>query len=123
MKINEILREVRKQKGFSQEQVAEYLSIDTSNYGRIERGQSSISIDRIEKLAKLYKISIPELINEDAKKEATVASPQISSIVENSTDLFIKHLKEEVIFLRELLKAKDSQIAYFIDTNKENAKK
>jgi transcriptional regulator with XRE-family HTH domain len=43
---------MRKQKGFSHDQLAENLSIDTSNYGRIERRKSSISIDRIEKLAR-----------------------------------------------------------------------
>jgi transcriptional regulator with XRE-family HTH domain len=100
--------------------VAEHLSIDTSNYGRIERGQSSISIDRLEKLAKLYKISITELLKEGNKTETLNLKAQESPNAENISHLFITHLKAEVSFLRELLIAKDTQIAYFIEASKEN---
>lgn len=51
MKINEALKNIRKSKGYSQEQVADYIGIDTTNYGRIERGRSSISFDRLVQLA------------------------------------------------------------------------
>jgi len=116
MKIHEILKNIRKQKGMSQEQVAEHLGVDTTNYGRIERGQSSITIDRLEVLAKLYNVPITEILNINNLTNATTKIPENNT---NTTEYFINHLKEEVDFLRGLIKAKDTQIAYFIDTNKE----
>ena len=53
MKIHEKIRLVRQSKGYTQEYVADKLHIDTVNYGRIERGQTNITIDRFIKLCEI----------------------------------------------------------------------
>lgn len=39
------IAELRKQKGLTQEQLAEQLNISTSNLGKLERGLQGLSID------------------------------------------------------------------------------
>lgn len=50
--IQEKLRQVRMEKGLSQEKIAKILSTDTSNYSRKERGKTKIRDDEWEKMAK-----------------------------------------------------------------------
>lgn len=119
MKINEELKNIRKSNGYSQEQVADYIGIDTTNYGRIERGQTSITFDRLMQLAQLYKLNIIELV-------AMLTNSKITNTKEPSDNIHlleaIDYLKNEVAFLRESLITKDAQISYLLELNKEAKK-
>ena len=55
------VRELRKQKGYSQEQLADKAGLHRTYIGSIERGEQNVSINNIEKIAKSLKIIIPEL--------------------------------------------------------------
>lgn len=116
MKINESLKNIRKSKGFSQEHVADYIGIDTTNYGRIERGQSSITFDRLEQLAELYEMTVVELVMQLVN---LTINPQKEVVEPTSLLDTIEYLKKEVSFLRESLLAKDFQISHLIEVNKE----
>ncbi|MXS71303.1 helix-turn-helix domain-containing protein [Flavobacteriaceae bacterium W22] len=61
------LRNQRKQKGFSQEQMAKILGTDTSNYSRKERGEVKIHDEEWEKMAKILEVSVEEIKNQDHK--------------------------------------------------------
>ena len=52
--VSKILVELRKEKGLTQQQVANYLKIDRSNYSKYERGKLEVSIYMLRDLAKLY---------------------------------------------------------------------
>ena len=53
--------QLRKDKGFSQESFAFATKIDRSYMGKIERGQVSIGIIQIEKIAKTLEIDVYKL--------------------------------------------------------------
>lgn len=55
------LKSIRKQKGLSQENIAEILCIDISSYCRKENGKSKIYDDEWEKLAKALDVPVEEL--------------------------------------------------------------
>ena len=116
MKISESLKKIRKSKGYSQEYVADYIGIDTTNYGRIERGQTSITFDRLEQLAKLYGLSIVEFV-------VTLTNSKPINNTENADSAYfintIDYLKKEVLFLRESLIARDFQIAHLLELDQE----
>jgi len=57
-KIPEKIRNLRLQKGLTQEYMADKLHIDTVNYGRLERGKSSITIDRLWNISQILEVSI-----------------------------------------------------------------
>ena len=58
------IRELRQEKGWSQEDLAEVSGLHRTYIGDIERAERNISIDNIEKLAKAFKISITELFKD-----------------------------------------------------------
>lgn len=60
------LKNLRKQKGFSQVQMAKALSTDTSNYSRKERGEVRIHDEEWEKLANALEVPLEEIKEEDA---------------------------------------------------------
>lgn len=57
------VRELRKQKGYSQEQLADKAGLHRTYIGAIERGEQNVSIDNIDKIAKALKISVVLLFN------------------------------------------------------------
>ena len=57
------LKEIRKDKEFNQNYVADYLGIKQQQYARYEKGINIIPIDKLDKLATLYNTSIDYLIS------------------------------------------------------------
>lgn len=55
------LRELRNQKGFTQEKVAEYIGIKPENYSRLENGLSFPKPENIVKLSEIFNVEIAEL--------------------------------------------------------------
>ena len=55
--VSKNLIELRKEKGFTQQEIANYLQIDRSNYSKYELGKLEINIDMLRKLSKLYDVS------------------------------------------------------------------
>ena len=64
-KIGSKLKYLRKQKGLSQEQVAEYLSLSQSAYARMENGESHSWANHIDKICEVFEIEIEELFKQD----------------------------------------------------------
>nr|WP_315033611.1 helix-turn-helix transcriptional regulator [uncultured Chryseobacterium sp.] len=113
----EKLRNIRKQRGYTQEYMSKIISTDVSNYSRKESGDVKIYDDEWEKFAAALNVSI-----EDIKEEKPISIIHNShdnttfndnagsyfnhfhsipdSIVENLQD-YIKVLKEQVETLKE----------------------
>jgi len=60
--MHDIIRKLRKERGLTQQQVAEYLQIDRSTYAYYESGHTRINIDVIVKLAHFYQIRYATLL-------------------------------------------------------------
>ena len=63
------LRELRKTKGFTQEQLAEHLNVSGRTVSRWETGTTMPDLDLLIELADLYDIDIRELIDGERKDE------------------------------------------------------
>lgn len=61
-KINEIIKELRNQNGYSQQFVADYLQIDRSNYSKYELGKLLINVEMLKKICLLYNVSADYII-------------------------------------------------------------
>ena len=64
-KIGGNLRKIREIKGIKQESMAKELGITTNGYGKIERGESAINIDRLEQIATILGISAMDIMHFD----------------------------------------------------------
>ena len=65
----EKLRNVRKRKGFTQQQVAEYIATDVSNYSRKESGDVKIFHDEWDKIARFLEVPVEEIYEEEEAKQ------------------------------------------------------
>lgn len=63
------LQKLRKEKGYSQEQLADALGISRQAVSKWERAESSPDTDNLICLAKLYGISLDELLSTDQSIE------------------------------------------------------
>jgi transcriptional regulator with XRE-family HTH domain len=57
----ENIKNIRKDKGLSQESVAYDLGIDYSTYGKIERGRIGLSVDRLDQIARILNVTVQDL--------------------------------------------------------------
>lgn len=58
------IKELRKQKGISQEELALLCGLDRSYIGGIERGERNVSLVNLLKISKALQISLSELFNQ-----------------------------------------------------------
>lgn len=112
MGLKENLKALRKKNGITQQEIAEYLGIDTTSYGRIERGDRNLSAERLDLIAKFYKVSVSNILNENNNVESSSNKTEIS--IE-----FLEYLKQENQFLRSSIASKDKQLDFLIELNKE----
>lgn len=68
-KIGSFLKELRKEKGITQEQLAEALNVSSRTVSRWETGSNMPDISILVDIANYYDISIPEIINGERKSE------------------------------------------------------
>ncbi|MDR6921867.1 MULTISPECIES: helix-turn-helix transcriptional regulator [Chryseobacterium] len=64
----EKLRLIRKQKGYTQQQVADFIATDVSNYSRKESGDVRIIPDEWDKIARFLEVPIEEIYEEEDSK-------------------------------------------------------
>ena len=69
MTLGERLKQVREQHHYSQIEIANVLHVSRQAVSKWENDQSIPEIEKIEKLAKLYNMSLEELLNPDQKKK------------------------------------------------------
>lgn len=69
------LKEKRKEKGYSQEEIAKKLNISQSNYSKYEAGTLEMSITNAIKLANLYNMDILELFSNE-KRTSVKTNPE-----------------------------------------------
>ena len=62
-KFGQRVKDLRKKKGLTQEQLAEKAKIDHSYLNAIEAGKKNPSLKRIAKLARVLEVSLPEFFS------------------------------------------------------------
>ncbi len=65
MEFNEKLQELRKQKGFTQEELAEVLFVSRTAVSKWESGRGYPNIDSLKAISKFYGVTIDELLSGD----------------------------------------------------------
>lgn len=66
MKLGQRIRAEREKLGYSQEQLAQMMYVSRQAVSKWENGQSYPDIEKMMELAKLFAISLDELVNEDS---------------------------------------------------------
>lgn len=113
--IQEKLKNLRKQKGVTQEKMAKIISTDPSNYSRKERGETKIYDEEWEKMAEALNVPIEDIREETSKgfsfqyensnfhdhSGSNINYYSIPDAVMNNLQDFISFLKEQIQELKE----------------------
>ena len=97
MEFNQKLQELRKQKGLTQEELAQALFVSRTAISKWESGRGYPNIDSLKAIAKLFAISIDELLSgdelltiaeEDHKKKEKHIRDMVFGLLDMSTAMF-----------------------------------
>ena len=69
IRIGSFLKALRKEKGLTQEQLAEQLGVSARTVSRWETGSNMPDISLLIELAEFYEVSIPEIVSGERKNE------------------------------------------------------
>ena len=92
MEFNEKLQELRKNKGLTQEELAQALYVSRTAISKWESGRGYPSIDSLKEIAKYFSVTIDELLSSD----------EVLSIAEEDNKQKEKHLKSLVFGLLDI---------------------
>lgn len=109
------IRKIRELKGFTQDYMALKLEISQRAYSKLERNETKLDWQRIEKISEILEIEPVDLVSFDdnlifhnspqSGKNNTINnhfSEELKKLYEDR----IKHLEEEILFLKEIVKNK-----------------
>ena len=68
-KIGTFMKELRKEKGFTQEQLAESLNVSRRTVSRWETGSNMPDLDLLMEISDLYEVDLREMLNGERKSE------------------------------------------------------
>ncbi|MFN3850086.1 MAG: helix-turn-helix domain-containing protein [Spirosomataceae bacterium] len=94
--IAEKIRLTRIQKGLSQENMADMLSLSTTAYGDIERNKTELTILRLLRIAQVLDMDFKDLLGIESKNDAFLNLENEKLKIENEKlRLEINHLKDK----------------------------
>jgi transcriptional regulator with XRE-family HTH domain len=120
-KIMEKIKTLRKEKGYSNENMANDLNISTSAYNKMERMEVSISLERFIRIREILDVPYSEFFENTIKnvykqdlKDNSIGHYEVQTLNQENRETTKKliemleneilHLKDEVVFLREIVK-------------------
>ena len=99
MEFNNKLYKLRKQKGFSQEELANRLNVSRQTISKWEVGESTPDMENLVAISELFEISLDELVLNKVPEEADTSSQVVKSE-------FYSDIKENVLTDENRKKAK-----------------
>ena len=111
--LNEKIYEIRKELKFTQEEVADKLNVSRQTISNWETGSAQPTIDKAVELAKLYNVSLDQMVG--LKIEET-ANPLLGSLVGEECSLYLNLPEDDyytgVIYRREYKRCKVIEVGY-----------
>jgi transcriptional regulator with XRE-family HTH domain len=102
-KVGQRIHMFRALRGLSQDNVADELGMTTGNYGKMERGEITISVNAVAQISKILKVTIAELFDESPY--SNLNDPMVAYV----TKAEFKQLEKEVTAIsKDLEKVKVS---------------
>ena len=94
IKAGAFLKDLRKDKGITQEQLAEELGVSGRTISRWETGKNMPDISLLVEIAEFFDVSIPEIIKGERKSENM--KEEVKEVAETMSD-YAKAEKEELV--------------------------
>lgn len=93
------LRRVRKEKGYSQEGLAETAKIDQSFYGAVERGEKSITVQKLAQITYALGIPMKDLFVAEPKRSLDEKEKEFEKLI----NILRERSPEDLAFISDIL--------------------
>ncbi len=109
MNVLEKIKECRKKKFLSQEDMSDRLGMSQNNYGKIERGDTELTVSRLIQIAKAIQVPVFELVGEDVNEIIDLIKKNYEReldyyrMIEKRNEVVVKHLMKDLEHYRNLL--------------------
>ena len=113
MKTYEKIRLLRGLKHWSQEQMAEKLEMSANGYAKVERGETKLTLSRLQQIADLFQMDLNDLTQEDEQNFVVVIGENSASHC-NNFNMYRNNATElimEIEKLKLMLQHKDELLA------------
>jgi transcriptional regulator with XRE-family HTH domain len=104
------IRELRKTKGLSHENIAIELDMSPSAYNKLERGETTLSLERLLKIAEIFEINIGEILDIQTKNQFNQINRESSTGYLQHQEIQNMHQDNKEVY-DKLIASKDEQIA------------
>ncbi len=94
--IGQRIRKLRKARGLSQEQLAEYVGISTTHMSHIETANTKLSLPVFIKIAEVLEVQTDSLLYDEQRDTADYARTEIESILD-SCDARQAHIIADIV--------------------------
>ncbi|WP_156277358.1 helix-turn-helix domain-containing protein [Paenibacillus sp. NEAU-GSW1] len=105
--IGENIRNLRKERGLSQEQLALRAEINASYMGQVERGEKSPTIDVLGKIAGALHCSLEQIVGSAPSKGSEIDSSYADKIAHQMSALSVKEQEAVYKFVKQLIQFKE----------------
>jgi transcriptional regulator with XRE-family HTH domain len=109
--IGQRIKKLREEKGITQENMALQLDVTQSNYGRLEKDDRRLNVVKLLKIVRILDVNIMYLFNEVLGEQnmensgLSHTNKEVYDILVESLRSEIQHLKDEVNFLRVIVRS------------------
>ena len=93
MSFNDKLQKLRKEKKYSQEELADMLDVTRQSVSKWESGQTYPEMDKLLAICKIFNCSLDELTNDEIKEIAQDKKNNFNSLIDSSLDFINKTYK------------------------------
>lgn len=110
MKVNEKIRFLRENQNWSQEEMANKLSMSTNGYSKIERGETRLTIPKLEQISDVFGVDILELMSLGESNILLFQEKDNISFINSSQELAaeVRQLKQALTYKDEIIAQKDA---------------
>lgn len=97
--LNDNVKYLRKEKGISQQELADKIGIDRSTISRIENNEIETTIPIVEKIAKYFNIEFADLVSKDLTTGKNKIIDELELLFSKHKDILTDDDKETMKFL------------------------
>lgn len=99
MRIGTNIKKLRELKGLSQENIADELGMSVTGYGRIERNEVDVNMEKLGKISEVLGIKIEDIISFDDRVILSIGGQQ--TIGQNNSPVFNTNVPDKLLELYE----------------------
>ena len=102
--IGERVRTFRRQKGWTQEELAEASDVEPSNISHIERAATKVSLPTLLRIANALEVTLDELVFASLVKSQNISLKMIDELLQDCTPQELQAIAEIVAHARKVLR-------------------